>query len=312
MTSSAFDDICGVTHHSGYVFTPSEKVALQTAVPLLATRAKRPNVAVWGKLFGVKADYIVVQAFAEDMVEEPLLFYSIDEGLHFTLLGTASSLLASLASSEDVATNGLAMQQLKLSLLQKMQGPFLGDPSYEYRLSSDRVGEVSSVKESVRLALFVEEFDYQCRVAPRGAYYLGERRDGLPHEVRRNGAFTGLSSTPALQNQESAFSLHNYYHIRRSNPYRRLLDGSKQGYYVEKTDLQRLHENRQVDAVFDPLSDDIPTGLWVLHYDPMRKVVYGRNKKFEGALFYHRPETSSFGTLYMGEGTVNPNLAFEI
>ncbi|EPY31451.1 radial spoke head protein 9 [Strigomonas culicis] len=198
----------------------------------------------------------------------------------------------------------------------------MGDPAYEYRLSDTGGRALQSIKESVRLALFVEEFDYQCRVAPRGAYQLRERRAGLPAEVRVNKAFAGLSAATAgrLVNtdngscggDDSAFALKNYYHIREVNPYRRLLDEYKTGHMIEKSMLQRYAEDRQLDATFDALSDDMPCGLWNMTYDPVRRVVLGKNKKFEGSLFFHVPETSIFGTVYMGEGTVNPNAGFEL
>lgn len=296
-------DLFGYSSPTGHVFSPSERVALATSLPLLASRTKRRHLCIWGKILGYKADYIIVQAFDDDLVAEPELYYTVDEGLTFTLLGTTSSVLGALPSMNG---DRVEQQALKQSLVRRMRGPFLGDPSYEYRIPSDVTGEVTSYKESVRLALFVEEHDYHCRVAPRGAYYRAERNDTLPSEIRTNAAFAGLP-----RSQDGALAMRNYYHIRAPNPYRRFL-ATTQNVLFEKSSLEKLSENPHLDAAFDPITDDVPTGIWRLRYDPAMNVVVGSNALFPGSIFYHVPEKSQYGTVYIGDGNMNQNVGFEL
>lgn len=291
------------THPTGYVFSTSERVALATSLPLLAARTKRRNLVIWGKIFAYKADYIIVQAFDDNLVAEPEIYYTVDEGLTFTLLGTTSSLLSGLPGISD---DPLAWQELKQTLVLKMRGIFVGDPAYEYRIIDELTGKATSYKESVRIALFVEEHDYQCRAAPRGAYFFSERNGTLPREIKKNTAFKGLPRT-----EEGAIALKNYYHIRAPNPYRKLIEKQKDILF-EKTPLEKLSENRQVDAEFDPLTDEVPNGIWRLRYESKDNLVVGRHARFVGSIFYHVPETAIFGTVYMGDGIINQDIAFEL
>lgn len=296
-------EVFDYTHPSGYVFSTSERVALANSLPLLAARTKRRNLVIWGKILAYKADYIIVQAFDDNLVAEPELYYTVDEGLTFTLLGTTSSLFSGIPGISD---DPLAWQDLKQNLVLKMRGIFVGDPAYEYRIIDDLTGKATSYKESVRIALFVEEHDYQCRAAPRGAYFLSERNGLLPREFKKNAAFKGL-----LRTEDSAGSLKNYYHIRAPNPYRKLLEKQKD-ILLGKTSLERLSENQQIDAEFDPLTDEVPSGIWRLSYDPKDNLIVGRHGRFVGSIFYHVPETPIFGTVYMGNGIINQDLAFEL
>ncbi|CCW60909.1 unnamed protein product [Phytomonas sp. EM1] len=294
------------THPTGYLFSINERVALATSLPLLMTHTKRRRVQVWGKVFGHKANYILAQAFDDDLVAEPELFYSIDEGLTFTLIGTTSSLLSSVSH---VGSTPMEQEAFKHRLLGEIRGTFMGDPAYEYRVtslqtspSSGEGGVSRSYKESLRVALFVEEHDYHCRVAPRGSFFHSERQDGLEREIKLNPAFAGLPR--AL---EGALSLQNYYHIRAPNPYRRLLSMQS-----GKAPLEAMFENISIDAAFVSIAEDIPTNLWRLQYDPLYDLVVGRNAQFPGSVFYHVPETGKYGNIYIGDGTINRNVAFMI
>ncbi|KAG5493683.1 hypothetical protein JIQ42_02057 [Leishmania sp. Namibia] len=307
---------------AGASFSPKERVELSSSLPLLSVQTKRKELMLWGKIFGYKADYIIVEAFDDDAVVEPELYYTLDEGHTFSLLGTFSSVFAMCPGYSNCS--GLKQAEWKQSMLLGMRGPFMGDPAYEYRVSNHCAihGEpsIQSLKESVRLALFIEEFDHECRVVPRGAYIMAERQStvtiasatgadidaGARAEVRRNTAFAGLPRTA-----EGALSLRNFYHLRAVNPYRHLLARTKNSLFT-KSALEQLSEHPLLDATFESLSEDVPSGTWQLRYDAFHNVVIGRNIRFPGSLFYHVPETSVYGTVYMGDGNVNINVAFEL
>lgn len=296
-------NVFSYTHPTGYMFTTSERVALSTSLPLLASQTKRRQVTVWGKVFGLKADYIIVEAFDDDLTSEPELYYTIDAGLTFTLLGAVSALLGSLPHVPE----GLAeRQELKQNILNKIRGIFMGDPAYEYRITNDDTGAVTSYKESVRLALFIEEHDYECRVVPRGACIKHVPHHSQPGVVKYNSAFTGLP-----RSRRDAFDFQNYYHLRASDPYRRLLSRTEDNSTIHR-EVEKLSQNEALDAGFDSIARDTPPGVWQLCFDPMHDLVVGRNRRFVGAIFYHIPETTVFGNVYMGDGTINHNLTFEL
>lgn len=312
MTSLGFFDY---TFPTGHTFSPSERVLLSSSLPLLATQTKRRQLKVWGKIYGYKADYTVVEAFDDDLVAEPELYYSLDDGQTFTLLGTPSSVLGMVPSLSKA--NALELEEWKGVLILNMRGPFAGDPAYEYRVTTPFGGGLLSVKESVRLALFVEEHDYQCRVAPRGAYITADRQSYASVqrsssstlgnvEIVVNTAFRGLTRGP-----DGALSLRNYYHLRAPNPYRRLLSRNQNNLFA-KSNLEKIAENPHLDAVFESLSDDIPSGTWQVRYDAFHGAVVGKNMRFPGSLFYHVPDSNVFGNIYMGDGDVNINAAFEL
>ncbi|KAG8347412.1 hypothetical protein ERJ75_000326400 [Trypanosoma vivax] len=293
-------DIFAFAHATGHVFSTSERVALATSLPLLMEKCKRRTMSLWGKVYGFKNDYTIVQAFDDNLVDQPVIYYSTDEGRSFVYLGTTDSLFPKSMDQVQTAKH-------KQMLMYKMRGPFMGDPSYEYRVVDEVTGSTASFKESVRLVLFIEAHDYHCRVAPRGAYYLQQRNADLPSEVKRNIAFAGLKRT-----YDESLSLRNYYHLRAEDPYLQLIARNQGTHQHEKTGLERLEEDQGIDAVFFPISDDLPGGVWRLRYDPVHNVVLGMSAKFVGSVFYHVPETNKFGTVYMGDGNINHDIGFEL
>lgn len=166
-----------------------------------------------------------------------------------------------------------------------LRGHYVGDPSYEYRVPdpSKEPGSVITVKESERLAYFIAQHDTHCRVIPRGSQLLHE--DG---SIRLNALFDGLD-------RSAAGKLGSYVHLRNQRR--------------PATLLEQEGINKAVDFL-DPLTDDIPAGVWSLKYDPFMDVVYGSSNLFVGGVFYHQPETSMYGNIYVGDGCPNHDCAF--
>ena len=248
---------------TGHSFSLAERTALQTAAPLLLTKSKHASVKVWGKIQGYKADYILLQTFPVDVSEPAQTFFSIDSGVTFSVLDVVS--------------------EKKSKAIKTINGTFMGDAAYEYRVTSKDDGSAVAVKESERLAWFVKEHDNLCRVAPRGAYIKHE--DGT---IRPNLTFQGLDKA------ESGY-LNSYVHIRKGDQ------------RTSRLELEGV--NRALDFA-QPLTEDIPDGLWTLKADPLRGVVFGETLQFPGAIFYHIPETQQFGNVYIGDGNVCTDMAF--
>ena len=248
---------------TGHSFSLAERTALQTAAPLLLAKSKHVSVKVWGKIQGYKADYILLQTFPVDVTEPAQTFFSIDSGVTFTVLDVVS--------------------EKKSKQIKSINGTFMGDAAYEYRVANAADGSAVAVKESERLAWFVKEHDNMCRVAPRGAFIKHE--DG---SIRPNLTFQGLEKADAGY-------LNAYVHIR------------KDAQRASRLELEGV--NRALDFA-QPLTEDIPEGIWTLKADPLRGVVFGETLQFPGAVFYHAPESQQFGNIYIGDGNVSTDMAF--
>jgi radial spoke head protein 9 len=248
---------------TGHCLSSSEQAALGTSLLLLSSESRCKNVELWGKVRGFKADYLIASCWNDDVLGGRVNFFSIDEGLNWAILDPVSD-------------------PSRAVLCARLTGVYMGDAAYEYRLQNDAGARVA-IKESERLASFVEVHDLACKVVPRGAYILTE--DG---KVRINPVFEGLDEVAAGR-------LTSFMHLRKRS-------GSL-------SKLEKEGTNRNVDFL-DPVSEDIPKGVWNLRWDAQHGVVYGSNLLFLGSVFFHQPNTTTFGTFYVGEGYVNDDMPF--
>lgn len=167
--------------YGGHGFSLSERTALEATAYARSGPLRLGHMAVWGKVFGVKNDYIVIRGEAADGSElDGVLYYSTNGGQSFTLL------------------DGEVNQRC----LRDVGGPYMGDPAYEYVIKGDGEEPVI-VKERVRLATWVQYVDHHCRLVLRGAVVL--HTDG---QVKSNPAFEGLSLQDCLRPQ-------SLLHLRR-------------------------------------------------------------------------------------------------
>jgi hypothetical protein len=144
--------------------------------------------------------------------------------------------------------------------------------------------QIVAIKESTRLAYFVEEHDYNCAVVPRGLYVCTQ--DG---RVVKNKTYEGID--PA-----AAGKLSSYYHLRKRDP-------------NNSSALGNESCNLAVDFL-DSIQEDIPRGVWGLKYDPLLDVVVGQNLYFLGSTFFMKPNTATSGQFYIGDGEQNLDLCF--
>lgn len=187
--------------------------------------------------------------------------------------GVTYALLQPFDQSDAVRTRAVA----------SLKGQYMGDPSYEYRVKDAASGSTITVKESERLAYFIAQHDQHCRVIPRGSQ--------LQHEddtIRLNALFDGLD-------RAAAGKLGSYVHLRTQRRHVSL--------------LEQEGVNKSVDFL-DPISEDIPSGIWALKYDPLLDLVVGTSNLFVGSVFYHQPETPAYGNIYVGDGCPNHDCAF--
>ena len=169
---------------SGHGFSLAEKTAINASTPILLSETKQSRFKVWGKVYGHKNDYIVVQCIGVGALSTCLTYYSTDGGVNYAMLEPMSP------------TNSRTV------LCAQLKGMYMGDPAYEYRVQDPATGETVAIKEAERLGFFIGFHDHHCRVIPRGSQLMFE--DGT---IRINPNFEGLD-------RSAAGKLGSYYHLR--------------------------------------------------------------------------------------------------
>eukprot|EP00744_Colponema_vietnamica_P008957 GILI01012758.1.p1 GENE.GILI01012758.1~~GILI01012758.1.p1 ORF type:complete len:261 (-),score=46.20 GILI01012758.1:55-837(-) len=164
-----------------------------------------------------------------------------------------------------------------------VKGPFIGDVAYEYKVNAIATGVPTPIREAHRLSWFIRSCDEHCRVCPRGAVLHFE--DGA---VTTNKAFEGLD-------RDVAGRADSFVHLRNKRE--------------AQSALQREGVLTKLDFL-DPITYDMPKSVWNISYDATNDVVFGSNALYLGAIFYHTPETKTWGSIYVGDGNLNTNLAF--
>jgi radial spoke head protein 9 len=111
------------------------------------------------------------------------------------------------------------------------------------------------------------------------------------HQVRRNEAFCGLSAGESLQ-------LQSYVHFRNVQ---------------HPVNKNRLDEpSAPFNKYFlESIAMDAPSGCWNFQHDLSKDTVVGRSLLWGGYHFYHLHGQNKFGSIYIGDGLKNLQLAFQ-
>ena len=143
------------------------------------------------------------------------------------------------------------------------------------------------LKEIDRVHFLVRAIENDCHIIPQGAIKLT-----TAHEVARNESFKGLSTA-------EAFNLQHYSHFRNvQHPDKK--DG------LEKDDA--IYQRNFLD---DVAADRPPHGSWAIQRDSATgSTAILRNLMWPGSYAYHKAETRVFGSVYIGDGQKNTDLAF--
>jgi len=275
---------------------------------LLQNRQKFQRVQFWGKILTSSGnDYYIAQGFSKEHSlsegnEGKVSFFSVDGGVTWMQLSQ--------------------IQDFEQGYLDKIRGYFKGDPSFTYNFDKthespddekveeapkeapkeedgeDGEGEgegdeeakkpakpVVQIKEETRLRYVVDNIDNDTSVVPRGAYIL------KPDErVVENQTFQGL-------NEHDSGKLSNYIHFRQPR----------------SQDLKSALEKDSLTKCFDfadTIDNDFPSKAWTLQFDATNNVVCGKSLLWPGYVFYHVPQTNTYGSYYIGDGCKNLDLLF--
>jgi radial spoke head protein 9 len=299
------------TEVCGRGFSLAERAAIEATAVDLLHRSKHTTALVWGKVYGQKADYLVLLGHSGDPFgKDAAVFVSTDGGVSFATLPMPNeSFLARLAANqpddadEPVVPVTIPSLFTRASQSGALAGPFIGDPAYEYRVPDALSRGVYVMKEAERLGCFVALQLRQGRVTPRGAYQR-RQADAPAHRqgkqeaaaatgadlftVRANSAFSGLDAAASVR-------LSSYVHLRRETKQRHSLETEGVATHLDW---------------LDSLSEDEPAGCWSLQFRHAAGVAVGSALELLGSSFYHAPHSAVFGSLYMGDGNVNRDLPF--
>jgi len=319
---------------SGRTFNVEERASIQSALHMLKAEQGFARVQLWGKIFGQKTDYIIAQGiyqsgdkplskdgkpvivpYFDSHVQMPKKSFrlSADGVAWLPLLPAEASLVARVTEWEEASRkNGISFLPLsgepgkKLPYSVQIELPPLpagakaepaeGEEAEESEATEGKEAEpkptgprykeeARTITEEERLAILVESIDSDCAVVPRGAFVMN-----AAHQVVLNTAFGGLKC-------DEATKLSSFFHLRPVDKLR------KQTKFA-------LSELDKTIEFLDPLNEDFPSGCWSLVSEPLTSQVMLRSLIWPGYYAYHVWDSRSFGSLYMGYGNKNYDLAF--
>lgn len=254
---------------AGHVLGCQELTGLQAGLSVLRAREKCREILFWGKILGQGADYYVAYCMGSSQSEFPSksFFYS-GEDFEFRALPRL--------------TEGVASLMLALVL----DKPFTGSPSE--LLQKPAEGEqaaAGALTELDRLALVVQDIDFDTAAVPKDAFALSQSNAVVP-----SSAFHGLAP-------KEAGLLEKYVHLRPP--------ASVSGLKAKAKNDVEFYSN-----FLDPLEGDLPKGCWAIRQDPAAFLVTLRSLSWPGYVAFHVPGTTKFGGAYFGYARKNRDLPF--
>jgi len=257
----------GAAGSCGHVLSCEEVTCLQAGLSLLKAAEKNQAIQFWGKILGKEGDYYIACALQHSKPSYPgKQFYYAGEDYAFTALPELT---------EEV---GEAVSMLQLTT------PLTGIPSAALEFAG---GDAPlKLTELDRLALLVQEIDFDTAAVPKGAYSLNEAQVVVP-----NSAFKGLEPGKATL-------LQNYVHFRPP--------ASVVSLKAQASDDLQFQSN-----FLDPLSEDLPKSCWAVRQEPEKSaLVTLRSLMWPGYSAFHVPGTGKFGGVYFGYASKINDLAF--
>ncbi|XP_069743890.1 radial spoke head protein 9 homolog isoform X3 [Narcine bancroftii] len=278
MQAESLPQHLGDASSQGLVLSPEHQAALQVSLELVRRNYKFNRVYLWGKVLGLGGDYFIVQGVDVDELKSRKTLYSFN-CMDWKLLPPATD------------------EMIARSML--IKGRFTGDPSHQYKKTVLRANNEDQtdqdtdikVKEEERLTATIELINREAAIIPRGAFIMTPRG-----EVHKNRSFEGLSVTEAGK-------LKSYLHFTKPITLKK------------KSVLMQANLEESIDFL-NSLEDDelkeLKQVFWSLQFERGNKLVILRNLLWPGFTFFHVPDTTQFGFIYMGLGEKNMDFPFMI
>lgn len=271
----------------GFVLSTQETSGLEAGLSLLKAKEQFQRLCFWGKIFGQTADYYIAFGTRGGDFEFPTKhFYFATKDFQFNALKPPSSQeadrIVDLCGDKPlVGVPGTGLEPPK-------EGDEEPPPAEEAEEGAPQQDGPKKLTEMDRLAMLVQDIDFDTSAVPRGAFTIDEN-----HTVVPSRDFKGLSASDAL-------ALTSYVHFRAP---------------VSISSLRTLARKDSQDYsghILDGLDCDAPKGCWAVRKDPVADLVTLRSLTWPGYIAYHAPETMSFGGVYFGYAQKEINLPFLI
>jgi len=279
---------------SGHSLTLEERVHLKISLIEVKLNEDFNVVELWGKIFGIQKDYLIVCATKISHQIDKKYFFSIDKGLSFSQLPIFEPWM------ESKCTHVASL--------------FMGSPSYMYddkKKANDENKEEEEVDNEIenkdenvdpnagdepppiehtlteldRLVWTINKMNEECQIVPQNAICLTSQKI-----MEKNLYFKGLSIHQATK-------LSSYLHFR--NP--------KDPYAI--SNFRKIGASNNSDFL-DPIINDLPHGCWILKSYKTGLLIKMRNLLWPGFEFFYEAGSTNYQQGYFGYGIRRNDLVF--
>jgi hypothetical protein len=247
-----------------------------------------PHVRFWGKITGIKKDYLIVRAVTADEKMTREFYYSADGGVSLSRMPVPDEWANEIAPHITGYFTGNPKtfhRDPRLPLTEEEKDALESEEdSTEYPPEERDPSAPRQICEAERLAYVVSVIDARTSVVPRGAYVLSHEDNYVP-----NPTFCGLSLAQAL-------------------------DLSQYVLFVPPTTRETLRTvaTYSLEAranTLDPLSDTLLEGVWGIQLTCEKDSVLVRSFEYPGYEFTHELNTLNYAGFYYGHAALQPNIA---
>eukprot|EP00696_Hemimastix_kukwesjijk_P007177 gnl/Hemi2/19108_TR6337_c0_g1_i1.p1 gnl/Hemi2/19108_TR6337_c0_g1~~gnl/Hemi2/19108_TR6337_c0_g1_i1.p1 ORF type:complete len:385 (-),score=142.35 gnl/Hemi2/19108_TR6337_c0_g1_i1:217-1236(-) len=322
----------------GHTINIEQRARLESAEKILLKNYKLQKIALFGRVTGVRADYLVCLGYkASDLLTPAKIFYSFD--------GTDWKLL-------------LEVPAAKAKVCQKINSFFMGDPSHVYTVpietyhaepaavapvaapvelpktpeskkkvrdddassTSSRssidvndLGDEGDLKKADAVSVSSDEGEEEPAKEPRCSVEIRE----ITEEVRLSALVRGILAETALA-PRGALQLTPKLEVVQNPGFEGIANAqaNQASSYLHVRPSKVSHND--VDWLLsnldflDPISADTPNGVWSIRTDASDSVVSIRHLQWPGSLFFHVKGTNQYASAYFGTGVKNNDFAFMV
>jgi len=257
---------------SGVTLSLPHAAGMQSSLPILKKNYKFNSVFFWGKLQGMKGDYLIAKGIEESYTSKK--FFYCTDGVSWSQLPLVTAEMV-----EDVAK--VTTYGLKLSgdIATQIEIP-VPPPAEDEEPPAEEV-EPKFVTEIQRIAVMVDAIDTECAMCPAGA--LLKKAD---HSVVDSPTYGGLSYGKALSSA-------SYVFMEQPKAVSVLTDA-----LTGSSDFLKS------------CRDIVPGGALTCKFDEATNVVTWRSLLYPGFMAYAAVGSTAHGYCYVGDGIKNTDIAF--
>jgi len=257
---------------SGAALALPHSAGMQSSLPTLKKNYKFTGVFFWGKLQGLKADYLIAKGIEESYGTKK--FFFCQDGVSWAQLPPVTEEM--MFNVAKVTTHGLMLSGDPSTQLQIPADPAPEEPPEGYEEP-----EPKFVAEVERIAVIVDTIEMDCAMCPAGA--LLKKAD---HTIVDSPTYGGLSYGKAT-------SVASFVFMNQPKAVSVLTDA-----LAASSDFLK------------PCSDIVPSGALTCKFDEATNTVTYRSLLYPGFMAFAAVGSTAFGYCYIGDGLKNTDIAF--